>query len=431
MIRKSNSKLSINQLLLIITSASGYLFSIWRTGSLLLQDLTRSNAEEFSSIIVSFIENCGALLLCSLVFAAFFLEKIKKRGVLKKDRSVKTKDDRLFKLSLGFFIVILASSVVSIVVVNPRGLYGFSLFPQLYDNIRQEKVGYYLDLTETPEVIIIGTSRTLSLSPDYIEETLGYSAFNFGISGPQLDDSLLVAKFVFDHSDLQRPEVIIFEVEGLHRINPKRTAQVSPLQFVAYMEAEMKVLAVVSRIQEIFNVHQLSEALYVLQAVQGDEALSTYWDVTPNGFTAFKPPFTLEEDIARLEETGRPKTSCKNKSESEDYIREIVDLAEKHDIAIVFYISPMHPYFFQKYFEKDSNYVQCFNDVYEFFVSLEKEHENVFFINLKNIESIDGITDETGFYDRQHLTPKNANLLIDAMAESIHQAYQKAVEEED
>jgi len=105
MIRKSNSKLSINQLLLIVTSASGYLFSIWRTGSLLLEDLTRSNAEEFSSIIVSFIENCGALLLCSLVFAACLLEKTKKREVLKKDKSVKTKANRLFKLSLGFFIV--------------------------------------------------------------------------------------------------------------------------------------------------------------------------------------------------------------------------------------------------------------------------------------------------------------------------------------
>ncbi len=431
MIGKSNTKLSINQLLLILISASGYLFSIWRTGSWLLEELTRSNAEEFSIIIVRFIENCGALLLCSLVLAACLLEKTKKREVLKKDKRVKTKTGRMFKLSLGLFIVILASSVVSIVVVNPRGLYGFSLFPQLHDNIRQEKVGYYLDLTETPEVIIIGTSRTLSLSPDYIEETLGYSAFNFGISGPQLDDSLLVAKFVFDHSDSKKPEVIIFEVGRTYRIDPKRTAQVSPLQFVAYMEAEMKVLAVVSRIQEIFNVHQLSEALYVLQAVQRDENLPTYWDVTQNGFTAFKPPFTLEEDIARYEETGRPEISCKNKSEGEDYIREIVDLAEEYDTAIVFYISPLHPYFFQKYFEKDPNYVQCFNDGYEFFVSLEKEHEHVFFLNLTNIESINGITDETGFYDRQHLTPKNANLLIDALAESIRQAYQKAVEKED
>lgn len=431
MTRKSNTKLSINQLMLIFMSAIGYLFSIWRTGSLLLKDLTRSNAEEFSNIMVSFIENCGVLLLCSLVFAAFFLEKTKKREDLKKDKRVKIKADHLFKLSLGFFMVILASSVVSIIVVNPRGLYGFSLFPQLYDNIRQEKVGYYLDLTETPEVIIIGTSRALSLSPDYIEETLGYNAFNFGISGPQLDDSLLVAKFVFNHSESQRPEVIIFEVGGLTRIDPKKTAQVSPLQFVAYMEADMKVLAVLSRIQEIFNVHQLTEVLYVLQAVQGDEVLSTYWSVSPNGFTTFKPPFTLEEDIARLEETRRPKTSCRNQSEGEDYIREIVDLAEEHDTAIVFYFSPFHPYFFQKYFEKDPNYVQCFNDGYEFFVSLEKEHEHVFFLNLKNIESIDGITDETGFYDRQHLTPKNANLLIDALAESIHQAYQKAVEKED
>jgi hypothetical protein len=287
-------------------------------------------------------------------------------------------------------LLILICSTVLIVIVNPRGLYGVSLFPQLHDNIRQEKVGYYLNLPEVPEMVIIGTSAALSISPEYIENTLGYNTFNFGISGPELDDSLLITRFIFDHSDSQNPKLILFQARGLARIDPKRMAQVSPLLFIPYMEPELRMLAFEIRFQELFNIHQLSEAIYVLQAIQNYEELPSYWSVTPNGFTEFHPPFTLEDDINKYLASGRPEISCRDENimRGKIYLREIVSIAEENDAAIILFYNPIHPFFYQQYFENNPKSVRCFNIGKEFLLSLEAEYKHVFFEDFNKIESM-------------------------------------------
>ena len=421
----SSNKSETRRIPFLILAAAGILYSLWRNFALFTDRLNLSNAIEFSSAIVDIVERFALLIFLLVVLSTFVLDKFLKKDDSRAETSPKKEFDRLFKFSWRFFVGVLFSALAIIILVNPRGLYGISVFPQLFDNIRQEKVSYYLDLPETPQLVIIGTSRTLSISPEYIEASLGYRTFNFGISGPQLDDSLLVANFIFDHSGSQKPNVILFELGRIYRIDPERTAQVSPLQFIQYMGPEMRVLAVKTRIQELFNIHQLSEALYVLQAVKNIETLPSYWTVTPNGFTNFQPPFTLEEDIDRYMTSGMAEFSCgdKNAMEGEAYLREFVSLAEDNDAAVIFYFSPLHPFFYQEYFGNNPKYAKCFNSMREFLLGLEAEHEYVFFEDFSDIESINGLRDEAGFFDRQHLTPLNAELLVDALADTIQQAF--------
>ena len=73
--------------------------------------------------------------------------------------------------------------MLAVLVVNPLGLYGFHFFPQLANGLKQEKVQYYQQQEQAAEVVILGSSRTLTISPAYIQDTLGYSAFNLGFSG--------------------------------------------------------------------------------------------------------------------------------------------------------------------------------------------------------------------------------------------------------
>ena len=421
----SSNKSETRRIPFLILAVAGILYSLRRNFALFTDRLNLSDAKEFSNAVVVLIESFALLVFLLIIISTYVSEKILKKDDSRAETSPKKEFDRLFKFSWRFFVGLLFGALVIIVLVNPRGLYRASIFPQLFDNTRQEKFSYYLDLPEIPKIVIIGTSRTLSISPEYIEASLGYSAFNFGISGPQLDDSLLVANFIFDHSGSQKPNVILFELGRVYRINPERTAQVSPLRFIQYMEPEMRILAVKTRIQELFNIHQLSEALYVLQAVKNIETLPSYWTVTPNGFTNFQPPFTLEEDIDRYMTSGMAEFSCGDKkiTEGEEYLREFVSLAEDNDTAVIFYFSPLHPFFYQEYFGNNPKFVRCFNVVREFLLGLEAEHDYVFFEDLTKIESINGLSDEAGFFDRQHLTPLNAELLVDALADTIQQAF--------
>ena len=57
--------------------------------------------------------------------------------------------------------------MMTIILVDPRGLYGPTFFPQLSDDTRTLKLNYYNTLEMDPELVILGSSRAQGISPAY------------------------------------------------------------------------------------------------------------------------------------------------------------------------------------------------------------------------------------------------------------------------
>ena len=327
-----------------------------------------------------------------------------------------------------FFGILLCVGVI--LIVNPRGLYGIKLFPQLSNAIKQEKVKYYNRLELDPEVVILGSSRALTLSPDYIQELVGYETYNFSISGVTQDELALQGQMLSSGRVRSIPHVVLFEISpsNLQPLNGVNLADV-PIEFLPYMSGKQGLTFVLDRFEKLFSGYQFSEALYVLQFLRQERMPQNYWEVHPDGSSDFFPKETLDQALARQlqERRSQHQTPCQNYAKGADrMIRDFVSLAEQNQFSIVFYFSPIHPYFQQEYLDKSEDYGWCLEIFSELMTSLSDEFPNIFYVDLSDPAAAGLRTDDLGFYDGFHITPASAQLVAEALAPEIRSAYTAA-----
>jgi hypothetical protein len=126
-----------------------------------------------------------------------------------------------------FAIAVLAWALVGLLVygagaaaVNPRGEFPW----QLVQPISSEDPAYKLWLLEhqpaTPEVLILGSSRSQKVAPADVERVSGSTAFNFALADAYPEDALKVYRGVGDDV---RPREIIVGLD-LNRLEPREDA---------------------------------------------------------------------------------------------------------------------------------------------------------------------------------------------------------------
>jgi hypothetical protein len=261
-----------------------------------------------------------------------------------------------------YFLAIFLCALV-IIVVNPRGLYGVKLFPQLSNAIKQDKIRYYRQLENDPEVIILGSSRALTLSPAYMEEILGFTTFNFGISGVAQIELVLQGEMITSKQVGEIPKVVVLELSpgNLKLIDESDLAEV-PIELWPYMSAEQGMRFLADRLMDLFSGYHFTEALYVLEFTQQERPPQNYWEVSPDGSSRFFPRETLEEALARqlAEREQQNQIPCQNIANDGDrMIRGFAELAVENQFSLVYYYSPIHPHFKAEYLEQSENPYWC------------------------------------------------------------------------
>ena len=120
------------------------------------------------------------------------------------------------------------------VVADPYGSVGTHFFPTVTTSDRTVKADRIEALGQPPDLVVLGSSRSMRYEPEYLEEKTGLSAFNAGVNGiGGTADAWAMTQFVHDTWPEADPEYLwMLDVEsfvpfevGARTANEPRMAQ--------------------------------------------------------------------------------------------------------------------------------------------------------------------------------------------------------------
>ena len=105
-----------------------------------------------------------------------------------------------FVLVLVLVTTLVMGGVLALnVVADPYGSVGTYLFPTVTTSDRTVKADKIEQLKEPPELVVLGSSRSMRFEPSYLEEKTGLKTFNAGVNGiGGTADAWAMSQFIHD-----------------------------------------------------------------------------------------------------------------------------------------------------------------------------------------------------------------------------------------
>jgi hypothetical protein len=117
---------------------------------------------------------------------------------------------------LTIFVATVAGwlAVVAVVnfVVNPYGNYRTSYFTPYSWNVRQAKATHLRE-TAVPNALILGSSRSFALSPEYIHQHTGLLAYNASVPSGRMIDHLAILRLTLSRPTAERLKVVLLGLD--------------------------------------------------------------------------------------------------------------------------------------------------------------------------------------------------------------------------
>jgi hypothetical protein len=102
--------------------------------------------------------------------------------------------------TLGTFLVLLAAVFIFNVLVDPFSLAGTRLLPPALENDRSIKLDLIDKLKTSPQVVVLGSSRSRQAQPTYIDRLTGLkTGFNAGVTGGTAADAWVMIRRIAAH----------------------------------------------------------------------------------------------------------------------------------------------------------------------------------------------------------------------------------------
>jgi hypothetical protein len=109
--------------------------------------------------------------------------------------------------------LLLAASAALNVVVNPFDIYESRWFEPIVLSTRRTKLTLYRERRPPPDVLLLGSSRSMTVDPAYIEERTARHAFNAAMHGAAARDYLAFARCLTAEAGFPRVVVVGLGVE--------------------------------------------------------------------------------------------------------------------------------------------------------------------------------------------------------------------------
>ncbi len=329
-----------------------------------------------------------------------------------------------FPFRLWIIGVLLTIIIVSgiILFVNPRGMYVSAAYKPHQLLLRQSKTEGYFNLSQTPDIAIMGSSRTFTISPDYIEGQSVHTAYNMAVEGGRIEDMLIQAR----QMDTLPPVMLIEIQQGLPR-EPNDIAFRAPLTWLRYMSYDTALLTIEKRLKGLLDLSQLSEAIYITRYQTIYQRQPEEWPLFESNGFAHRPLVTeaqLEQSIL-LDIGNIPPVRCDHiDQKSQDDMSELIGLADEQKTSLVFYVSPWHPLYSNALLKDDPQYQGCQQLFTEYMATLTQNHEQIFFLDFSQLAQTGDLDlSSQGYYDSQHMTEANSQRLIDRALPTLQTAY--------
>ncbi len=364
----------------------------------------------------------------ALTIAALFFLAAVGSAALESD----TRSAQPGKLTLAWtmgFILVVSVALGLIFYVDPHARLGDDRFPSVTPSARTVKTELYGQLSDDPDIVILGSSRAFTLSPSYIEEKIEHSAFNMSVEGGRLWDFAIQLNFMRKSGSL--PRALILDVNEETLLSGPKYLDTQPLTLLPYMPASLASSVGARAPQEMISLQSLSDSIYLL-SFPDLKNRPRAWTFQNDGMGIRREiSHNLYLELMNSETKARMNGMfCRQLNPSAmSLFDQLIRQAQEDNIAIVMFESPVHSQFFQVAHDKNPGGFDACRELLDgYFQSLAEKYPNVFFVNLFHYEQV-GQMGENGFYDPVHLRPNAAQLVVDALAPEIQKAMDWALTE--
>jgi hypothetical protein len=264
--------------------------------------------------------------------------------------------------AVGRFIVGIGLSVMLIAgtnyVINPFGAYPTHVVEPLGTVSRSLKLQLFDELPHTPDLVILGSSRSMNVSPDDIQRQSGLSAFNAGVNAAIPRDFLALLLYMEQQNRL--PKVLVVGL-GLEQLSEDdygpRIENPDPLdRYVAWDAPPAPSLLSIEQTQATFRLlATLLAGQYVSDRLQANRKLfsANGWHSLSGGSVDPEVADNLAADAVRT----APSFAHGVNDSQFDHLKSLVELCQKHHIRLVIYFPPYHPSLLA-YYEQSTPYLQ-------------------------------------------------------------------------
>lgn len=228
-------------------------------------------------------------------------------------------------------------------LVNPLGIYSTRLFEPLVLHSRAEKMRLYRAAQPPPEIVVLGSSSSFTMSPAHIRERTGLPAFNASLHGGVPEDYLAFLRFMASLDKVPKLLIVPMSVELVRPDLPTGFEPHDPLK--PYLERESRDLLEGAR--WLLTIEQTRASLRLLAAEWRGRPRAHY-RFDADGWAHFAEDGTPLEKIVdaylATKEWGPGLFGFRALDTVQvGYFREFLALARRLDVKVIVYLPPLYP----------------------------------------------------------------------------------------
>jgi hypothetical protein len=301
-------------------------------------------------------------------------------------------------------------------LVNPLGIYSTRLFEPLVLHSRTEKMRLYRAAQPPPEIVVLGSSSSFTMSPAYIRERTGRQAFNASLHGGVPEDFLAFLRYMASLDKLPKLLIVPMSVELVRPDLPTGFEPHDPLK--PYVERESRDLLEGTR--WLLTLEQTRASLRLL-AAEGKGRPPSHYRFDADGWAHFAEDGTPLEKIVdaylATKEWGPGLFGFRDLDAAQiAYFRQFLTLARRLDVKVIVYLPPLYPRAVA-FYERETNLPALRTQLVEHLRAWQAGGLIAAVHDFTRVETFGG--DASEFHDLAHPTAAASRRMLDLMLQPL------------
>lgn len=321
---------------------------------------------------------------------------------------------RFLALLLGLLLAIVAMNLL----VNPMGLYPLRLLSPVTWNVRAVKPELLRQAEPKPQVLILGSSRSMQISPAEVQKLTGLPAFNAAVESAMAEDDYAMLRYAVERAGL-RPRLVVLgiDVEAFHNRLPIEDQALEAEAFRGLLPGSG--FSAWKKFYKLFVVQQTRLSLRSLSVqLTGRLPQRNYFD--PDGYLHYgeyereraSGRYDLDSKVQRYvaQYVARTAGYTAVSTERRKYLEELLQYCQERGIKVVMWVTPLGPRLLETIGPRGYN--QREREVLAMLQELGAKYGAAVY-DFSSVENFGG--DPNGFWDGAHMTEPNNALVTRLM----------------
>ncbi len=310
-------------------------------------------------------------------------------------------------------------------LVDPYGGLGTGLLPTAITDDPAIKVRLLEKLPRAPQLVVLGSSRSLKADPAFLRQHTGLRSFNAGVRGGTTVEAYALARYVHDRWPSAHTRfLILLDVESF-RWGNLDTTLLNTSQLARYLPLRERVQQRLSAIPPLLSWNAAENSLRVVRAEQ-DGTASHADQVTASRTSQFRPDGFLRRDRydpvferEKYLDIYRGGAFSRLQPRPLHYLQAAITQMDKWGTPPLIVLTPIDPKL-QKELRR-MGWNQRYHDLLADLARLHRSHPFTL-ADMTKLSSFGG--DPSAFYDHVHMRPSNMRLMLEQVLKEHGSALQ-------